>query len=93
MSSVIFSFRVSNSDSETDISIAIKRIDLATQLLNKYRSMGEKLLKESKRLKKINTNDAKKYQKVIRKKEKEIIKILENDCKTMGLPLLEEYYK
>jgi hypothetical protein len=93
MEGVIFNIRLNDLNSEDDITLMVMQFNSALQCLNKYIIKADNFLEKHKRLKRIGESEVKKYQNIVKKKRREVAKVLKNEYSVLGLPELENFCK
>jgi hypothetical protein len=91
MDGVIFSIHLTGTISDDDIALLVQQFNYALQRLNRYILRADLFLEKHRDLNKINNKELREYQRVVKKKRREIIKLLGKEYEALGLPEFEDF--
>jgi len=86
----ILEIRATPITSEEDVDFMIKQFDQVLDSLDRYLSMANSFLRKYREQNKIGEPEMKKSMLIIRKKRREVIKIIIGDYEALGLPEVKE---
>lgn len=91
MDGVIFNIRLTNFNSEKDITSLVQQFNHALLCLDRYISKADLFLEKHRHLNKISDKELKGYQRIVNEKRKEIMRILMNEYVALGLQEYEDF--